>query len=81
MLGRRKFIDDMVTRTNSSIVAHHQGSVVRRILVTPRVEALVSIVENTGEVVTPSGVPADEDKVSVVGAGDREVVYHIDGGR
>ena len=33
--------------------------------------------ENTGGAATPSGVPADEDRVSAMGASDREVVYHI----
>ena len=40
-------------------------------------EASISTVENTGGVATPSGVRTEEDRVSVVGAGDREVIYHI----
>ena len=78
-MGRRKFIDDPVATTNSSIRALHQGSSVRRIPITPRVEASVSIVENTGGAATPSGVSTEEERVSVVGAGDRDVIYHING--
>ena len=28
---------------------------------------------------TPSGVPVEEDRVSAVGAADRDVIYHING--
>ena len=42
-------------------------------------EASVSIVENTGGAATSLGVPAEEDRVSVVGVGDREVIYQING--
>ena len=42
-------------------------------------EASVSTVENTRGVATPSGVPAEGDKVSVVEKGDRYVVYQING--
>ena len=76
-LGRRTFIDDLVSITNFSIGAFHQGSSVRRSPIIPRVEASVSTVENVGGAATPLGVPAEEDRVSVVGAGDRDVVYHI----
>ena len=69
-LGRRTFIDNLVSRTNSSTISRHQGSSIRRSPINPRVEASVSIVENTGKAVTPSGVPAEEDIVSAVGAGD-----------
>ena len=41
--------------------------------------ALVSTVENIGGAVTSSGVPAEEYKVSAVGAGDQDMVYHING--
>ena len=78
-MGRITFIDDLVSRTNSSTVAHHQGSSVRRSPIIPRVEASVSTVENTEEVVTPSGVPAKEDKVSTTGSADRDLIYHING--
>ena len=71
----------MVSQTNSSIIAHHQGSSERISLVTPIVEASVSTLENTGGVATLSSVPADEGKVCAVGASDREVVYHIDGSK
>ena len=43
------------------------------------VEALVSTVENTRGVATPSGVPAKEDIVSAIGLGDQDVIYHING--
>ena len=36
----------------------------------PRVEASVSIVENTRGVVTPPGVTTNKDKVSAMGASD-----------
>ena len=75
-LGRRKFIDDFVSRTNSSTGAHHQGSYVKRIPFTPRVEASISIVDNIRGDATPSGIPMDEYRVTVVGEGDREVIYH-----
>ena len=42
-------------------------------------EALVSIAKKTREVVKPLGVPAEEDRVSAVGAGDWDMVYHING--
>ena len=44
---------------------------------TPGVEASVSTMENTGRDATPSGVRMKEDIVSVAGAGDRDMVYHI----
>ena len=75
-LGRRTFIDDLVSITNSSTGDHHQGSSIRRIPI-PRVEASISTVENIGEVATPSGIPTDEDKVSVVGSANQDLIYHI----
>ena len=68
----------MVNRTNSSTGARHQESSVRRSLVTPRVAASVSTVENIGGAATPFGVPTDEDRASALGS-DREVVFHING--
>ena len=70
-LGRRTFIDDLVDRANSSTKAWNWGSSsVRRGPVTPRLGASVSTVENTREVVTPSGVTADRDRGNDVGGGD-----------
>ena len=78
-MGRRTFIDDLVSRANSSTGARHQGPPsIRRSLVTPRVEESTSPVERTGTVVTPFGVLADEDRASVVGVGELEVVYHVE---
>ena len=78
-LGRRTFIGDLVDMANSSTGAHHQGpSSVQISSVTPRLEASVSMVEKTREVVTPSGVPVDRDRANVVGGGELQVVYHID---
>ena len=69
-MGKRTFIDDLVDRTNSSIGACHQETPIRRIPVTPGVAALVSTVENTQGVATPSDIPAEEDIVSTVGSAD-----------
>ena len=66
-LARRKFIDDLVCRTNSSTGARYQGSSFKRSPISPRVEASVSTVENTRGSVTPSGLPVKEDKFSGVG--------------
>ena len=41
-------------------------------------EASVSMVEKIGEAATPSGVPTDEYRASVVGVGEPYVVYSID---
>ena len=76
-LGRRTFIDDMGSRTNSSTRACHQGSSVKRSPIIPMVEALVSTVENTREAATPSCVLVEEDRVSTVGSADRDLIYHI----
>ena len=79
-MGRKTFIDDIVGIANSSTGARHQGSsCVRRGTVTPRLGASVSMVENTRETTTPYGVPTDRDRASVVGGGEPEVVYHVDG--
>ena len=82
-LRRRKFIDDLVARDNSSTEARNQGpSSVKRSLVTPRLEASVSTVEKTIGSATVSGVPEEgipRDKGSSMGASGSEVVYHIDG--
>ena len=40
-------------------------------------EASVSTVENTGGTATPLGVLAEEYGVSAAGAGDQDVIYHI----
>ena len=81
-LGRRTFIDELVTRSNSSIGSSDQElSSVRRIPISPRVEASVSKVEKTVGSATPSTVPVEGIlgyRSSYVGAGGPEVVYHID---
>ena len=69
-LGRRESIDNLVDRTNSSTGARHQETPIRRTPVTPGVAASVSIVENTGGAATPSGILAEEDRVSTVGSAD-----------
>ena len=76
-MGRRTFIDDLVAKTNSSTGARYQGSSVKIIPITPRVEASVSTAENTRGVATPLGVPAEEGRISVVGESDQEAIYHI----
>ena len=78
-LGRRKFIDDLVDRTNSSNGSRHQESPVRRSSVTPGVTTLVSTVENTGEAATPSCIPTEEDGVSTAGSANQDLIYHING--
>ena len=82
-LGTRTLIDDLVSRDNSSMEACHQGpSSIRRIPVTPRLEASVSTVEKTVGATTPFGVPVEEnpgDRGSSVGVGGPEEVYGING--
>ena len=74
-LGIRAFIDDLVSKDNYSTAAQNQGpSSVRIIPITPRREASVSMVERTIGAMTPSSVPADEDRASAVGLGEPEVV-------
>ena len=76
-MGRRTFIDDLVDRTNYSTGDHHQEIAIRRSPVTPRVATSVSTVKNTEGAVTPSDIPAEEDRVSTVGLADRDLIYHI----
>ena len=78
-LGRRTFIDDLVGRTNSSTRDCYQETPIRRILLTPGVATLVSTVENTQGVVTPSNTPTEEDRFSTVGSANRDLIYHING--
>ena len=79
-MRRRTFIEDLVSRANSSTRARHQGpSSIRRILVTTRLEASVSMVEKIREVATTSGVPMDEDRASAMEVGEPKVVYNIYG--
>ena len=78
-MGRRTFIDDLVDRINSSTRARHQETPIRRTPVTPVVATSVSTVENTRGAATPSDIPAKEDKVSIAGSADRDLIYHING--
>ena len=60
-LGRKTFIDELVSRVNYSTGARNQGtSSMKRIHVSPRMEASVSTVERTVGAVTPYGVPMEE---------------------
>ena len=59
-LGRKTFINELISRSNSSIGAQNQGpSSLRRCLVSPRMETSVSMVETTIGDVTPSSVPVE----------------------
>ena len=78
-LGRRKFIDDLVDRTNSSTGARYQETHIRRIPITIGVVASVSTVENTRGATTPSDTPMEEDRVSNAGWADLDLIYHING--
>ena len=60
-LGRNTSVDELVFRVNSSIGYRNQGpSSVRRSPVSPRLEALVSMMERTVGTATPSGVHVEE---------------------
>ena len=78
-LGRRTFIDDLVDKTDSSTRACHQETPIRRSPANPGLSVSGSTVENTQAAATPSNIPAEEDRVSVAGSADRDLIYHING--
>ena len=75
-----KFIDNLVSRANSSIGALNKGpSSVKRIPITPRMEASVAMERSIG-VVTPYVSPVEgtlEGRDHSVGLGGPEEVYRI----
>ena len=80
-LGRNKFVDELISRVNYSTRARNQGpSLVRRIPISPRMEASITMEILVGAA-TPFGVPLDGtpgDRGSFVGVGGPEEVYRID---
>ena len=76
-LGRGRFIDDLVDRTNSSTRACYQDIPIRSSPVDPGVPASGSIVENTRAATTSSNTPVEEDKVSTARFADQGPIYHI----
>ena len=81
-LGRRTFIDYLVSMDHSSTGARNQGpSSIRRSHVSPRMEASLSMVEKTIGATTQYSVTMDEilgDRGSFVGLGGPEEFYQID---
>ena len=76
-LGRRKFIDDLIDRTNSSTRARYQETPIKKIPSNPRVATSGSTVENTRGDASPANIPVEEDRVSTTRSADRDLIYHI----
>ena len=66
-LGRRKFIDDLVDRTDSSTRARLQENPIRRNPADPEAPSSGSTVENPRAAATPSNIRADEDTAVTIG--------------
>ena len=79
--GRHTYIDEIIARADSS-TRPLWNSTRRGNSVPPNLEHSASTVENTARPSTPvAESKPPEDKGSVVGAPDREEIYHIDGTR
>ena len=78
-LGRRKFIDDLVDRTDSSTIARLQETPIRRNPTDPEAPASGSTVENPRAAATPSNISVDEDTAVTTGPAGKGPTYHING--
>ena len=76
-LGRRKFIDDLVDRNDSSTRPRHQETPIRRNPADLGALASGCTVENTRAAATSSNIPAEEDTAVTTGLAGRGHIYHI----